>query len=47
MVILLHGEGNFSLLWYTLTKPPELQDISVNLLDVFYSEVFYPEKNGT
>ena len=39
MVTLFHGEGNFPLLfWYTLTKPPELQDISVNLLNVvFYS----------
>ena len=39
MVTLFYGEGNFPLLfWYTLTKPPELQDISVNLLNVvFYS----------
>ena len=39
MVTLFHGEGNFPLLfWYTLTKPSELQDISVNLLNVvFYS----------
>ena len=39
MVTLFHGEDNFPLLfWYTLTKPPELQEISVNLLNVvFYS----------
>ena len=39
MVTLFHGEGNFPLLfWYTLTKPPELHEISVNLLNVvFYS----------
>ena len=39
MVTLFHGEGNFPFLfWYTLTKPPELQDISVKLLNlVFYS----------
>ena len=39
MVTLFHGEGNFLLLfWYTLTQPPELQEISVNLLNVvFYS----------
>ena len=38
-VTLFHGEGNFSLLvCYALTKPPELQEISVNLLNVvFYS----------
>ena len=35
IVTLFHGEGNFSLLfWYALTKPPELQEISVNLLNV-------------
>ena len=39
MVTLFHGEGNFPLLfWYTLTKPPQLQEISANLLNfVFYS----------
>ena len=39
MVTLFHGEGNFLLLFsYTFTKPPELQEISVNLLNVvFYS----------
>ena len=31
MVTLFHSEGNFSLLfWYALTKPPELQEISVD-----------------
>ena len=34
-MVTFHGEGNFPLLfWYTLSKPPELQDISVNLLNV-------------
>ena len=39
MVTLFHGESNFPLLfWYTLAKPPELQGVSVNLLNgVFYS----------
>ena len=39
MVTLFHGEGNFPFsFWYTLTKPLELQEISVKLLNaVFYS----------
>ena len=41
MVTLFHGEGNFPLsFWYMLTKPLELQEISVNLLNVvFYSVI--------